>query len=254
MIRRTFLGTALALAAALTFTTSANAQTDRGPELDASKDYFARMITNKGDIYLKLYDDKAPVTVKNFVNLAEGTGEFRDPKSGKWVKRPYFNGIQFHRVIPNFMIQGGDPTATGRGGPGYNFRDEFVPELNFTKPGILAMANSGPNTNGSQFFITDAATDWLNQKHSIFGEVLEGTDGINVVKSIANAPRDAGDRPTSPIVIERLIIAKLDTGASAASALEALKAAPETAPATEAAPAAPAKTDEAPAATPATAP
>jgi peptidyl-prolyl cis-trans isomerase B (cyclophilin B) len=129
-------------------------------------DISIRIQTNKGNIEAKLFSDKAPVTVANFLNLA---------------RRGYYNNLTFHRVINDFMIQGGDPTGTGRGGPGYRFEDEFASDLKFDKPGILAMANSGPNTNGSQFFITHVPTPWLNQKHTIFGEVTQGQDVVNKI-------------------------------------------------------------------------
>ena len=214
--------TALALLPASLF---AQPQFDRGPELDKSKDYYAALITNHGTIEAKLYDDQTPETVKNFVNLAEGTAEFRDVKNGQKVKRPFYNGTRFHRVIPEFMIQGGDPTATGTGGPGYKFRDEFVSTLNFDKPGLLAMANSGPATNGSQFFITEKATPWLNQRHTIFGEVVAGTDGVELVKKIARVERDAQDKPRNPVVLERVVIARVDQGATAEQGRAALQAA-----------------------------
>ncbi len=158
--------------------------------------------TNKGTITIKLFPDKAPKTVENFVGLAQGTKEFTDPKSGKTEKRPFYDGTIFHRVIPDFMIQGGDPTGTGRGGPGYKFADEQS-DLRFDKPGLLAMANAGPNTNGSQFFITVGATAWLNGKHTIFGEVTEGYD---VVEAISKAPRGPQDRPNQDVVIEKVTI------------------------------------------------
>ena len=140
-------------------------------EVKLEKTYALKAVikTTKGDINLNLKPEVAPITVTNFVNLA---------------KRGYYNGIKFHRVIPDFMIQGGDPTGTGAGGPGYNFRDEFVQGVEFTKPGILAMANAGPNTNGSQFFITHVPTEWLNYKHSIFGEVVSAEDQ-KIVDAIA---------------------------------------------------------------------
>lgn len=137
--------------------------------------------TTAGDIYADLYAAEAPKTVANFVTLA---------------KKGFYDGIVFHRVIPKFMVQTGDPTGTGRGGPGYAFEDEISPSLRHDKPGVLSMANSGPNTNGSQFFITDAATPWLDGKHSVFGRV---TQGLDVVNKIATSPRDSGDRPTQEI-------------------------------------------------------
>jgi peptidyl-prolyl cis-trans isomerase A (cyclophilin A) len=165
-----------------------------------------------GDMVIKLFPDKAPVTVANFVELAKGEKEFTDPRSGQKMKRPYFNGLIFHRVIKNFMIQGGDPTGTGRGGPGYKFGDEFDPSLKFDKPGLLAMANAGPGTNGSQFFITVAATPWLNNKHTIFGEVIRGKDmgldkpGTDIAKKLSEVPTGAGDRPVEPLVMDTVQI------------------------------------------------
>jgi peptidyl-prolyl cis-trans isomerase A (cyclophilin A) len=162
--------------------------------------------TTSGDITVKLFDDKAPETVKNFIDLAKGTKEWTDPKTGKKVKgKPLYNGTIFHRVIPNFMVQGGDPLGNGMGGPGYQFKDEFAPGLQFDKPGILAMANAGPGTNGSQFFITVAPTPWLNQRHTIFGEV---TKGMDVVTKIVTAPRGPNDMPNSPVKIKKIDIKK----------------------------------------------
>lgn len=138
---------------------------------------YARMTTSKGDILLRLYFKKTPLTVANFVGLAQGT---KDSNRGKGV--PFYNGLTFHRVIKNFMIQGGDPLGNGRGGPGYKFPDEFVSSLRFDGPGVLAMANAGPDTNGSQFFITHVATPWLNGKHTIFGRVVEGQDVVNAIR------------------------------------------------------------------------
>lgn len=156
-----------------------------------------------GDFTARLFADQAPKTVANFVGLAEGTREFRDPKSRQMTHRRFYDGLMFHRVIPGFMIQGGCPLGSGTGGPGYEFADEFHPDLRHTGPGILSMANAGPNTNGSQFFITVAATPWLDKKHSIFGAVV---DGLPVVEAISKVPRDNGDRPRTPVVIEKIEI------------------------------------------------
>ena len=154
---------------------------------------YAAFDTTEGQFKVKLHADKVPKTVDNFVSLAEGT------KTGK----PFYDGTIFHRVIPDFMVQCGDPEGTGRGGPGYKFADEFHPSLKHTKPGILSMANAGPNTNGSQFFITVAATSWLDNKHSVFGEV---TEGYNVVEKISKVPRGAQDRPTKEVRINSIKI------------------------------------------------
>jgi len=157
---------------------------------------FAVFDTTAGTFKVKLFAEQAPKTVENFVSLADGA------KTGK----PFYDGTVFHRVIPGFMVQGGDPEGTGRGGPGYKFADEFHPDLKHTKPGILSMANSGPNTNGSQFFITVAATSWLDKKHSVFGEVVEGYD---IVKQISEAPRGPQDRPSKEVLINSVKIEKL---------------------------------------------
>jgi len=164
----------------------------------------AHFTTSEGKFTVRLFDEEVPSTVANFAGLAEGTKEWRDPQTGQSVKRPLYNGLIFHRVIEGFMIQGGDPLGTGVGGPGYKFADEFSPKLRHSKAGILSMANAGPNTNGSQFFITLAATPWLDGKHSVFGEV---TDGMDVIQKIGNTPTGKpGDRPLKPITIESVTI------------------------------------------------
>ncbi|MDP9301095.1 MAG: peptidylprolyl isomerase [Actinomycetota bacterium] len=165
----------------------------------------ATFVTSNGSFTARLMPGHAPVTVANFVDLATGAREWTDPQDGSRKKEPLFDGTVFHRVIPDFMIQGGDPEGTGRGGPGYRFEDEVPPGgPSFDRPGLLAMANAGPGTNGSQFFVTVAATPWLNGKHTIFGEI---TDGMDVVNSISTAPTADQDRPADDIVLERVEIA-----------------------------------------------
>jgi len=149
-----------------------------------SEPIHATFKTSLGDIVIRLFPERAPKTVENFLALAEGTREWSDPRSGKKVKTPLYDGTVFHRVIPEFMIQGGDPLGTGTGGPGYRFADEIGPENRFDRPGLLAMANAGPNTNGSQFFITEVPTPHLNRGHTIFGEVVKGGE---LVAKIARA-------------------------------------------------------------------
>jgi peptidyl-prolyl cis-trans isomerase A (cyclophilin A) len=166
---------------------------------------YAVLHTNVGDIRLQLFDDHAPETVRNFVELAEGTRPYTDPRTGQPGSGPYYDGTIFHRVIDGFMIQGGDPTGTGRGGPGYQFSDEFHPELVFTRPYLLAMANAGPGTNGSQFFITVGPTPHLNRKHTIFGKVADD-ESRKVVDSIATTRTARGDRPSEDMVIESVEI------------------------------------------------
>lgn len=167
---------------------------------------YAHFTTSDGNFTARLYDAETPKTVANFVGLAEGSQEWTDPRSGKKVKQPYFNGTIFHRVIAGFMIQGGDPLGQGTGGPGYTFADEFHPKLRHDKAGILSMANRGPNTNGGQFFITLAATPWLDNKHSVFGEIV---DGMDVVRKIGSTPTSKpGDRPIKPVTIESVRIEK----------------------------------------------
>ena len=156
---------------------------------------YAVFDTSEGKFKVRLFQAEAPKTVENFVTLADGT------KTGK----PFYDGTIVHRVIPDFMIQAGDPEGTGRGGPGYKFADEFHPSLRHTKPGILSMANAGPNTNGSQFFVTVAATPWLDNKHTVFGEVTEGYD---VVKKISEVPRNPQDRPVKEVRVNSVTIEK----------------------------------------------
>jgi peptidyl-prolyl cis-trans isomerase A (cyclophilin A) len=166
---------------------------------------FATLQTNQGKIVAQLYPDQAPVTVDNFVSLAEGTRVWTHPATGEKKQEPLYNGTIFHRVIPDFMIQGGDPLGTGTGGPGYQFQDEFDPGLRFDRPYLLAMANAGPGTNGSQFFITTNVqnTAHLTGKHTIFGKVIEGT---NVVDQISGVPTGRMNRPVNDVVIQSVTI------------------------------------------------
>jgi peptidyl-prolyl cis-trans isomerase A (cyclophilin A) len=158
----------------------------------------ATLHTNHGRIVVALLPDHAPKTVRNFVELAEGARDWTDPQTGQRTNRKLYDGTTFHRVIANFMIQGGDPLGTGTGGPGYRFADEIHPDLGFTEPYLLAMANAGPGTNGSQFFITTVPTPWLTRKHTIFGKV---TSGSEVVDAISQVETDRGDRPRAPVVL-----------------------------------------------------
>jgi peptidyl-prolyl cis-trans isomerase A (cyclophilin A) len=166
-------------------------------------DLKATLKTNRGDIVVNLFPDHAPKTVENFTGLAEGSKDYQDD-AGRSGER-YYDGLGFHRVIDGFMIQGGCPLGTGTGGPGYTFKDEFHPELQFDRPYLLAMANAGPGTNGSQFFITVQPTGWLNNRHTIFGEVAD-QDSREVVDAIATTATGPGDRPVEPVVIERVEI------------------------------------------------
>ena len=167
---------------------------------------YAHFTTSQGKFTIQLFDEDAPKTVANFVGLAEGTKDWTDPRTGKKGVGPYYNGTIFHRVIADFMIQGGDPLGQGTGGPGYTFADEFHRARRHSKAGVLSMANSGPNTNGGQLFITLVPTPWLDDKHSVFGEVVEGMD---VVKTIGGtATSKPGDRPLKPITIESVTIEK----------------------------------------------
>ncbi|MCM3896312.1 MULTISPECIES: peptidylprolyl isomerase [Gordonia] len=165
----------------------------------------ATIHTNRGDIVVDLFGNHAPKTVANFTGLADGSKEYSEPNASGGNSGPFFDGSVFHRVIEGFMIQGGDPTGTGRGGPGYRFEDEFHPELSFDRPYLLAMANAGPGTNGSQFFITVGPTPHLNRRHTIFGEVTDPASQ-QVVDAIATTSTDRADRPLDPVVIEKIEI------------------------------------------------
>jgi len=168
---------------------------------------YATFLTNQGTIVCRLFEKEAPKTVENFVQLAEGKRDWKDSVSGKKGPGPLYNGTVFHRVIPDFMIQGGDPSGTGMGGPGYKFEDETKgSSYKFDKGGKLAMANSGPNTNGSQFFITVAATPWLTGNHTIFGEIVEGEDISNKISTL---PRNRQDRPNDDVVVESITIERV---------------------------------------------
>jgi len=189
------------------FSFRADAKTDaKAKATKKGNEMFALFETSKGNFKVKLFNDKAPKTVENFVGLAEGTKEWTDPKTGNKVKKPFYDGLVFHRVIKDFMIQGGCPLGNGTGGPGYRFEDEFPAGApKHDKPGILSMANAGPNTNGSQFFVTTVPTPWLDGRHTVFGEVVEGMD---VVHAIENVKTGSMDRPVEPVVIKHVQIIK----------------------------------------------
>ena len=168
---------------------------------------YATFNTSDGTIVCRLFEDEAPVTVKNFIELAEGSREWTDPRSGTKSNLPLYDGTIFHRVIPDFMVQGGDPAGTGMGGPGYKFQDETKGSPHkFDKPGKLAMANAGPNTNGSQFFITVAATHWLTGNHTIFGEVVEGQE---IADKITALPRNRQDKPLKDVILNSVKIERV---------------------------------------------
>ncbi len=170
---------------------------------------YARFVTSMGTMVARLEEHRAPDTVKNFVGLATGTQTYKDPRSGQEKQGvPYYDGTIFHRVIPDFMIQGGDPLGQGTGGPGYKFKDEFHPELRHIGVGILSMANSGPSSNGSQFFVCEKATPWLDNKHSVFGQVIVNAELIPKITHSATGPRD---KPMTDIVLQRLEIFRSDT-------------------------------------------
>ena len=170
----------------------------------------ATIKTSAGTVVVRLLPDHAPKTVRNFVELAEGSREWTDPRTRKTGASRLYDGTIFHRVIPDFMIQGGDPLGTGTGGPGYKFADEIHPDLAFDRPYLLAMANAGPGTNGSQFFITTVPTPWLTGKHTIFGEVVSGCE---VVDAISKVPTGRSDRPVNDVVLESVQIDR-DGGAA----------------------------------------
>ncbi len=177
---------AIALSVALAAPAARAAEAPAKKERKMTGEY-ATFKTSLGDIVVKLLPEKAPKTVENFVGLAEGKKEWKDPRSGQMQKKPLYDGTVFHRVIPGFMIQGGDPLGNGTGGPGYKFGDEIGPDNKFDRPGLLAMANSGPNTNGSQFFITEVPTPHLNRGHTIFGEVVKGQELITKIAGTGNS-------------------------------------------------------------------
>jgi peptidyl-prolyl cis-trans isomerase A (cyclophilin A) len=164
---------------------------------------YAHFETTLGNFTVELFDTKAPKTVANFVGLAEGSKEWKHPKTGERHKKPFYDGIIFHRVISGFVLQGGDPLGQGYGGPGYQFEDEFHADLRHDKAGVLSMANAGPNTNGSQFFVTLGPTPHLDRRHSVFGKVVAGLD---VVEQIGRVPTDAQDRPITPVVMNKVTI------------------------------------------------
>ncbi|HET8591781.1 MAG TPA: peptidylprolyl isomerase [Nakamurella sp.] len=178
-------------------------------------DTFATLHTNRGDIRIQLMPFHAPKTVANFIGLATGSTQYRGENASGGSSGPFYDGAIFHRVIEGFMIQGGDPTGTGRGGPGYTFADEFHPELAFDRPYLLAMANAGPGTNGSQFFITVGKTPHLNRRHTIFGEVADQASR-DVVDAIAASPTDRNDRPNDDVVINSITVQSGDQPGAAA--------------------------------------
>src|SRR6202163_2270045 len=177
-----------------------------GEKMARAAGTYAIFETSQGNIVIRLLEKEAPKTVENFLGLAEGTKEYTDAKTGKKTKGNFYDGLTFHRVIPQFMIQGGCPLGTGTGDPGYRFADEFHPSLKHDKAGKLSMANAGPNTNGSQFFLTVAPTPWLDNKHAIFGEVVEGLD---LAIKISELPRGANDKPKEPVIVKTLRIERV---------------------------------------------
>jgi peptidyl-prolyl cis-trans isomerase A (cyclophilin A) len=195
------LATTLLLAATVAGAQPASGKSTPGKWMKRAqqgKDLYATFKTSQGDIVVRLFPKDAPKTVENFVGLASGEKPWTHPQTGAKEKRPLYNGTIFHRVIPEFMIQGGDPAGNGRGHPGFRINDELRSGRTFDKPGLLAMANSGPNTNGCQFFITTSTPGWLNNRHTIFGEVIQGYE---VAVAISQVPRDPMDRPLTPVTL-----------------------------------------------------
>ena len=203
-MRRQFLLLALALVAGCSKNSDAGGSGKWTSKVDTGADLYATIHTSMGDVELKLFSKDAPKTVKNFVGLATGEREWKNPTTGELKKGvPLYNGVIFHRVIPGFMIQGGDPLGVGRGGPGYTFEDEFQSGRTFDKVGILAMANSGPATNGSQFFITTSMPQHLNGRHTIFGEVVKGYEVVEAISKVQTGP---GNKPLQPITINSITL------------------------------------------------
>jgi peptidyl-prolyl cis-trans isomerase A (cyclophilin A) len=180
-------------------------------DLPTEPGLYAVIYTSMGNIVCRLFEHEAPKAVANFRGLATGSKVWTDPRTGKAMHTPLYSGTTFHRVIPDFMIQGGDPTGTGTGSPGYEFADEIDPNRKFDRPGILAMANHGPNTNGSQFFITVAAAEHLNDGYTVIGEVVSGQD---VADAISKVPRDSNDKPLTPVTIKAIAIRKVEPPAA----------------------------------------
>jgi cyclophilin family peptidyl-prolyl cis-trans isomerase len=227
----------IALLALLAVPAAAQAPAAQAPAPAREPGLYATMATTQGTITMKLFEQEAPVTVRNFVHLAQGRKSWKDPKTGGMVRRPLYNGLTFHRVIPGFMIQGGDPLGNGQGGTAV-IKDEFHPSLKFDIPGRLAMANAGPNTGSCQFFITEVPTPHLNGLHTIFGQVVEGQD---VISKITRLPRDSDDTPRTPVRIVSLAFQRVGPApANDVLAAPVRKAAPakkSAAPARKAAPA-----------------
>jgi peptidyl-prolyl cis-trans isomerase A (cyclophilin A) len=205
--RRRIVGTVTTAASVLAILATGPAAAQEEQTLEPG--LYAQFTTTQGDFTIRLADRDAPRTVENFVGLAEGTKEWTDPKTREKVRRPFYDGLIFHRVIDGFMIQGGDPLGSGRGGPGYQFPDEFSPNLRHNKAGILSMANSGPNTNGGQFFVTLGPTPHLDDRHSVFGEVVVGMD---IVQKIGSTATGSGNRPVTDVVIQSVRIERVPAG------------------------------------------